>query len=50
MANASKTIHDQLLTIHYIFTIGYDFWDSAQALARLPTPLMRGGLVWFRVS
>jgi hypothetical protein len=40
-ANASKTIHDQLLTIHYI---------SAIKEYSLPTPLLKGGLAWFRVS
>jgi len=50
-ANASKMIHDQLLAIHYIIVIEeYDSRAKTKALECLPTPLMRGGLAWFRVS
>ena len=50
-ANTSKTIHDQLLTIHYVFAIReYDFGAKTRTLERLLIPLMRGGLAWFRVS
>jgi len=50
-ANTSQMIHDQLLTIHYIYAIKeYDFWNKTPSLERLPTPLLRGGLAWLRVS
>jgi len=50
-ANTSKTIHDQLLTLHYIFAIkGDDFGAKTRALECISKPLMRGGLAWFRVS
>jgi hypothetical protein len=44
-------IHDQLLTIHYIIAIKeYDYGAKTRALERLSTPLVKGGLAWFRVS
>lgn len=48
-ANTSKMIHDQLLTIHYFLPLE-EYDDETQALSCLPTPLVRGGLEWFRVS
>ena len=50
-SNASKTIRDQVLTIHHLF-IGLTREPGlmTRVLKCLPIPLVRGGLAWFRVS
>jgi len=51
-ASANQKIHDQLLTLHYLFTKEWNRLgeDRTRAVERLPASLMRGGLAWFRVS
>ena len=49
-ANASKTIHDQILTIHHLLTPESESMPVTNILESLPIPLVRGGLTWFRVS
>ena len=51
-ASANKTIHDQLLTFHHLFTKAQNrLWeDKAQAIERLPVLLLGAALAWFRVS
>ncbi len=50
-ANASETIHNQILTIrHLVIGLASESELMTRILKHLPTPLVRGGLAWFRVS
>lgn len=45
-ADGKETIHDQLLSIYEIFKDD----DNTKLLEPLPISLIRGGLMWLRVS
>ncbi len=48
--NASKTIHNQILTIRHLVIGLARASESTRVLRRLPTLLVRAGRAWFRVS